>query len=59
MLRQGSKIPGNELNVNLELVDIIPSEEGKCENVVNESGDKEKKSGRGESSHDDLPEGKN
>ena len=51
ILRQGGKIPGNELNVNLELVNIIPSEERKRENVSYESGDKEEKSGRGDSSH--------
>ena len=51
ILRQGGKIPSNELNVNLKLVDIIPSEEGKHENVVHESSDKEKKSSRDGSSH--------
>ena len=58
---QAGNITGNSLNVGLELADVVPSEERECENVANEGSEKEKKNGRGESSHrmDDLSESKN
>ena len=50
---QVGNIAGNSLNVGLELADGVPSEEREreCENVANEGSEKEKKSGKGESSH--------
>ena len=52
-LIQGSKITGKELKVHLELVDSIPLEERKSENVANEGSEEEEKSGtgRGDPSH--------
>ena len=51
LLRQAGNIAGSELNVRLELADVVPSEERECESVANEGSEKEKKSGRGQSSH--------
>ena len=54
-LIQGCKITGKELKVHLQLVDSIPLEERKRENVANEGSEEEKKTGgtggRGDSSH--------
>lgn len=49
-LREASNIANSELNAVLELADV-PSEERVCESLANERSEKEKKSGRGESSH--------
>ena len=51
MLRQGGNIADRELNVDLELADVVPSEERECESMAKESNEKEEKSGSGESSH--------